>query len=79
MIEYKSLGKYHITGRGDAFSVEAPFDFEDRSVLYGPAKIDGTVYEVIGVEAYAMVKIRKGSPIGLLVKPDGSKVGHEGT
>lgn len=76
MIEHKSLTAYRVKDRGVVFMVEAPFDFTDRSVLLGPCIIDGTPYNVKAVEAYAMVKISKGTVVGLLV--DESKPQAEG-
>ena len=61
---------FHIAGRGDVASVSNDEDYEnDRGYLVGEqVLIDGVIYTVKGVEAWALRIIVKGAPIGLLVK-----------
>jgi hypothetical protein len=74
MLEFKSLGKFTIAGRGSVFVVEndreRKEDFED---LYPRVKIDGKEYKVRGVESRGMTQY-KGDELGLLI----SEVEDEG-
>jgi hypothetical protein len=68
-LEYVSEDQFKITARGvTVYMTRAPFDFTDRSVLYGPALIDGVLRDVIGIDAWCIPTIRAGTGIGLVVK-----------
>lgn len=60
---------YKVAGRGDVASVRNDEEYENgKGHLVGEkVLIDGQVYTVKGVEAYCLMTIRRGSPIGLLV------------
>lgn len=70
-MEYKSLQKLTITGKGTVFIVENEKDRNraDNDFTIGDEiTIDGDKYILSGVESYAIDIIRKGQKIGLLVK-----------
>lgn len=69
--KYQSTDRFEIKGRGTVFSVVLDRDCENFDWLIGHKIIlDGKEVEVAGVESYAIVPKRKGSVIGLLIKPD---------
>jgi hypothetical protein len=70
MREYKAVDWHRVTGRGDVANVLNDEEYENgKSHLIGEkVLIDGQVYTVAGVEAFALRIIPKGSPIGLLVR-----------
>lgn len=80
MRKFTAEGWFDITGRGRVASVRNDEDFDrDTKHLIGErVEIDGAVYEVLGVESYALQTIRKGMPIGLLVKPSVPTVREDG-
>jgi hypothetical protein len=72
MREFTSLTKYSVRGE-TVFAVALDRDSE-RAMLFHELKtegvmIDGREYELLGVESFAIPTLRKGSPIGLMVRP----------
>lgn len=69
MREFTSEGWWYLKDRGDVASVLNDEEYENgKGHLVGETvKIDGFVYTVKGVEAYAKPIIRKGERINLLV------------
>lgn len=70
MREFKALDWYHLKGRGDVACVLNDEDFENdgrHHMIDEKVLIDGHVYTVKGVETFAILHIRKGSSIGLLL------------
>ena len=70
-MEYKSLNKYELKGRGTVYVVEndkCRDNFGDKDGLIGSiVAIDGKEFIVKAVEAFATPTIIKGDNIGLLV------------
>ena len=69
MIEFKSIDRVQIPGRGSVFVVENDQDRPlNNSGLIGEiVLIDGKKYNVKSVESFCMHTIWKGQRIGLLV------------
>lgn len=69
MIEYESLSKFVISGRGMVFVVKLDRECEDFDFLFDQqVKIDGVAKRVTAVERNAhMPPWKKGERIGLLV------------
>jgi hypothetical protein len=61
-MEYKSLDKYELKGRGTVYIIENEVE-RDRSnndLLNSDVTIDGVKHKVKGVESFALPIIRKG-------------------
>lgn len=69
VMEFESLHRFEVAGRGTVVVVAAPFDFTDRSQFHGGQIIDGQPVTVVGVESWAIPQIVKGTEIGLLLAP----------
>lgn len=71
MDEYKSTGTFNIVGRGTVLTVNSirEINKDEETLINTIVKIDGLKYKILGVESYAVFKIFKGDPIGLLVEP----------
>lgn len=70
MYRFVSLDQVEIKNRGTSYIVECPKDTlrDDLMRVIGKtASINGKVYEIKGIESYAIPFIRKGTKIGLLV------------
>ena len=68
-MEYKSLDKYEIKGRGTVYIVENELERgrSNNDLINSEVIIDGVKHKVKGVESFAIPTIRKGDTIGLLV------------
>lgn len=68
--EFASAESYDITGRGTVYCVQNPRDCTDFKWLVGQwVRINGSVFEVIGVERFAIAgTYLAGKPLGLLVR-----------
>lgn len=68
---FKAIDHFDIAGRGHVITVTNDKDRprSDDGLLGNHVDIDGVIYKVRGVESYCIDPIRKGSPVGLLVKP----------
>jgi len=62
MLEFKSISKHYITGRGEVIVVKAQ---SDKNIVGEIINIDGEEYKIKGVEVQGY--LRKGNNIGLLV------------
>ena len=64
--------KYHLKGRGDVYMIKSDREcfFNEATSVFSkiPVVIDGELFQVKGVEAFAKEKILKGDDIGLLVE-----------
>lgn len=66
--EFASESKYHLTGRGDCYVIRCPINCQHFEwIINKTVKIDGTMFKVLGVERFAILYIKKGMPISLLV------------
>lgn len=74
MLEFTAINHFDIKGRGHVIVVENDKDRQrDNCGLIGETVlIDAVDYKIMGVESYAVAKIRKGQEIGLLVQPTGA-------
>jgi len=68
MLEFKSISKFHITGRGEVIVVKSQ---SDKSIVGEVVIIDDGEYKVRGVEVQGY--LREGSNIGLLVSKISAK------
>ena len=68
-MEYKSLDKYELKGRGTVYIVENEIERDrcSNNLIGIEVLIDGVKYKVKGVESFLIPTIRKGYKIGLLV------------
>ena len=78
---FKAVNCFEIATRGTVFTGPAPFNYREEGkivnrrkwfdvpwvISHEEARKD-CLYKVIGVEAYATMRITKGTPVGLLVK-----------
>jgi hypothetical protein len=67
-LEFKSIDKHHITGRGEVIIVKLQ---SDKSIVGETVIIDGEEYKVRGIEALGYLKA--GKNVGLLVSKIGEK------
>jgi len=70
ILEFKCLDTFEIEGRGTVKVIENNrdrewYDFDDMSPQ---VKIDGAIYDVLGIEKFAVNSHSKGEKFGLLVK-----------
>lgn len=71
MLEFKSLSKFFITGRGQAYAIPSDRDREhnDTSDLMSQVvNIDGKEVVIIGIEHMGYRGWKIGDPIGVLTK-----------
>jgi hypothetical protein len=72
MIEFTSIDRFEISGRGTVFTTKTPCDFQRGfpEIMGKKIKVDGRPYICRGVETYAIwVQYWKaGEPVGILVK-----------
>lgn len=73
MTNFVSESKYEIKGRGTVFVVDlqannvSPYRKEWKNILGSDVAIDGEVYKVKGIEAFATAMDVPHSKVGLLV------------
>ena len=85
MKSFKKIDEFMINNKmisGKVFVVENDIErtnengLRDFHDLKPEVKIDGVVYPVKGVEAYAKTRLEVGSPLGILVGPKKVKIGE---
>lgn len=70
--EFESSGRYHVSGRGEVFTVSG--DYPEPGELKGKTVvIDGARYEVRGVETFGIRPYPENMNFGLLVRPLGEE------
>ena len=66
---YKSKSEHNITGRGKILVIENDKDgLNDDFIVGNDICINSVIYEIRGIETRGINRIRKGDPVGVLVK-----------
>lgn len=72
MEQFTSEDKFEIAGRGTAYAVRLPETMDNEKIgeryIGKQVMIDGKVFTVKGVEAWAIPTLRAGAPISFLVE-----------